>query len=50
MLTLARFIACFGGLQAGQSGGLQVYGDIFFKSNFVVFNGGNNTLGFAEHV
>ncbi|KAI1116574.1 aspartic peptidase domain-containing protein [Nemania sp. NC0429] len=41
---------CFGGLQAGQSGGLQVYGDIFFKSNFVVFNGGNNTLGFAEHV
>ncbi|KAI1758007.1 acid protease [Xylaria castorea] len=41
---------CFGGLQAGQSGGLQVYGDIFFKSNFVVFNGGNNTLGFAQHV
>ncbi|KAI0394852.1 acid protease [Xylariaceae sp. FL0594] len=40
---------CFGGLQAGQSGGLQVYGDIFFKSNFVVFNGGDNTLGFAEH-
>ncbi|KAI0533433.1 aspartic peptidase domain-containing protein [Xylaria digitata] len=40
---------CFGGLQAGESGGLQVYGDIFFKSNFVVFNGGNNTLGFAEH-
>ncbi|KAI8952981.1 aspartic peptidase domain-containing protein [Xylaria longipes] len=41
---------CFGGLQAGESGGLQVYGDIFFKSNFVVFNGGNNTLGFAQHV
>ncbi|KAI0405084.1 aspartic peptidase domain-containing protein [Xylaria palmicola] len=41
---------CFGGLQGGQSGGLQVYGDVFFKSNFVVFNGGNNTLGFAEHV
>ncbi|KAI8631248.1 acid protease [Xylariaceae sp. FL1651] len=40
---------CFGGLQAG-SAGLQVYGDIFFKSNFVVFNGGNNTLGFAQHV
>ncbi|KAI1420354.1 aspartic peptidase domain-containing protein [Xylaria sp. FL1777] len=40
---------CFGGLQAGSSGGLQVYGDIFFKSNFVVFNGGNNTLGFAQH-
>ncbi|KAI0452992.1 aspartic peptidase domain-containing protein [Xylaria acuta] len=41
---------CFGGLQAGESGGLQVYGDIFFKSNFVVFNGGNNSLGFAQHV
>ncbi|KAI3333761.1 aspartic peptidase domain-containing protein [Ustulina deusta] len=40
---------CFGGLQAGSSGGLQVYGDIFFKSNFVVFNGGDNTLGFATH-
>ncbi|KAI1128373.1 aspartic peptidase domain-containing protein [Nemania abortiva] len=40
---------CFGGLQAGESGGLQIYGDIFFKSNFVVFNGGNNTLGFAQH-
>ncbi|KAI0973403.1 aspartic peptidase domain-containing protein [Xylaria arbuscula] len=40
---------CFGGLQAGDSGGLQVYGDIFFKSNFIVFNGGNNTLGFATH-
>ncbi|KAJ2978563.1 hypothetical protein NUW58_g7457 [Xylaria curta] len=41
---------CFGGLQAGQSGGLQVYGDIFFKSNFVVFDGGKNAIGFAEHV
>ncbi|KAI0201627.1 aspartic peptidase domain-containing protein [Astrocystis sublimbata] len=41
---------CFGGLQAGQSGGLQVYGDILFKSNFVVFDGGKNQLGFAEHV
>ncbi|KAI1383825.1 acid protease [Hypoxylon trugodes] len=40
---------CFGGLQATPAG-LQVYGDIFFKSNFVAFNGGNNTLGFAQHV
>ncbi|KAI1643090.1 acid protease [Daldinia loculata] len=40
---------CFGGLQA-TTAGLQIYGDIFFKSNFVAFNGGNNTLGFAQHV
>ncbi|KAL7629850.1 hypothetical protein AAE478_001373 [Parahypoxylon ruwenzoriense] len=40
---------CFGGLQATPAG-LQVYGDIFFKSNFVAFNGGNNSLGFAQHV
>ncbi|KAI1404991.1 acid protease [Hypoxylon fuscum] len=40
---------CFGGLQA-TTAGIQVYGDIFFKSNFVAFNGGNNSLGFAQHV
>ncbi|KAI0173155.1 acid protease [Hypoxylon sp. FL1284] len=40
---------CFGGLQA-TTAGLQIYGDIFFKSNFVAFNGGNNSLGFAQHV
>ncbi|KAI1775852.1 acid protease [Hypoxylon cercidicola] len=40
---------CFGGLQA-TTAGLQIYGDIFFKSNFVAFNGGNNSLGFAQHI
>ncbi|KAI1762660.1 acid protease [Hypoxylon sp. FL1150] len=39
---------CFGGLQATTSG-LSIYGDIFFKSNFIAFNGGNNSLGFAQH-
>lgn len=40
---------CFGGLQAAPPGQLGIYGDIFFKSQFVAFNGGNNTLGMAPH-
>lgn len=39
---------CFGGLQAIDSD-LMIFGDVFFKSNFVAFNIGNNTLGFASH-
>jgi len=39
---------CFGGVQAIQSN-LQIYGDIMFKSQFVAFNGGNNTIGMAPH-
>lgn len=40
--------SCFGGLQGIQSD-LQIYGDIMFKSQFVAFNGGNNSIGMAEH-
>ncbi|KAI0016830.1 acid protease [Xylariomycetidae sp. FL0641] len=39
---------CFGGVQA-TTGGLSIYGDTFFKSNFVAFDGGNKMLGFATH-
>lgn len=39
---------CFGGVQAIQSN-LQIYGDILFKSQFVAFNLGNNSLGMAPH-
>ncbi|KAI8626539.1 acid protease [Xylariaceae sp. FL1651] len=39
---------CYGGLQTAT--GVQVFGDVFFKSNFVVFHGGNNSIGFAEHI
>ncbi|KAF3351485.1 hypothetical protein VD0002_g2845 [Verticillium dahliae] len=39
---------CFGALQATTSD-VQIYGDVMFKTQFVAFNGGNNSLGFAEH-
>lgn len=45
---LTRLIACFGGLQA-VDGDLQIFGDIMFKSQFVVFNGGNNSIAMAPH-
>ena len=41
---------CFAGVQAVPDGiDLMIFGDIFFKSNFVAFNGGNQSLGVATH-
>jgi len=40
---------CFGGAQP-LDGPPQIWGDIFFKSQFVAINGENQSLGIAEHV
>ncbi|KAI4259314.1 MAG: hypothetical protein L6R42_004632 [Xanthoria sp. 1 TBL-2021] len=40
---------CFGGLQSNSGGSKQIYGDVLFKSQFVVFDGANKTVGFAPH-
>ncbi|MCJ1385344.1 hypothetical protein MMC17_008466 [Xylographa soralifera] len=40
---------CFGSMQGNQGGSVQIFGDIMFKSQFVVFNNGDATIGFAPH-
>lgn len=39
---------CFGGVQGNSGSGLQIYGDVLFRSQFVAFNGGNQSVGFAQ--
>ncbi|KAL8840692.1 MAG: hypothetical protein Q9170_001210 [Blastenia crenularia] len=40
---------CFGGLQSNMGQPLQIFGDVLFKSQFVVFDGGKKAVGFAPH-
>ena len=48
-LLLIDPIVCYGGIQSTDGQGPQIFGDIFFKSNFVVFDYDGMRLGVAQH-
>ncbi|KAK0670115.1 penicillopepsin [Cercophora samala] len=40
---------CYGGIQATTSS-TQIWGDVFFRSQFVAFHAGNHSIGIAPHL
>lgn len=49
VFELTRVIAaCFGGIQSNEGLGFSVYGDVFLKSQLVVFDATVPQIGFAS--
>lgn len=42
-------VVCFGAIQSNGGANLQIYGDIFFKSQFVAFDNSGPSIGVAPH-
>jgi len=42
-------IDCFGGIQSNTGQKINIFGDIMFQSQFVVFDAANMQIGFAPH-
>ncbi|KAI9789403.1 MAG: hypothetical protein M1816_006063 [Peltula sp. TS41687] len=51
LLTFSQADAntCFGALQSNEGQPVQILGDTFFNSQFVIFDGGNLQMGMAPH-
>jgi hypothetical protein len=49
MITFAQVNQdmCFGGVQSNGGANLQIYGDVMFRTQYVVFDGGNKQLQIA---
>jgi len=49
MITFAQVNqnTCFGGVQSNGGAKIQIYGDVMFRSQYVVFDGGNKQLHIA---
>jgi aspergillopepsin I len=43
------FVDCFGAVKSNSGANLQIYGDIFFKSQFVAFDNTGPSIGVAPH-